>query len=187
MQKRSMDHIMTRIVVASKNPVKIKAVERAFTRMFPEQHCELIAMHVESGVSDQPMSSHETWQGAQNRVTNARRFQPDADMWIGIEGGIEDSAEGMYAFAWIVVLSPSGRGQGRTATFFLPQQVTELVRSGTELGHANDLVFGHENSKQKGGAIGSLTDQVVDRTALYEQGVVMALVPFKKPDLYPRA
>jgi non-canonical (house-cleaning) NTP pyrophosphatase len=59
-----------------------------------------------------------------------------------------------------------------------------LVRQGKELGEANDIVFERSNSKQNDGAIGLLTGNVIDRTKLYEHGVIMALVAFKNPEIY---
>ena len=58
--------------------------------------------------------------------------------------------------------------------------VAELLRGGMELGDADDLVFGRENSKQANGAIGLLTDNVIDREAYYIHALVMALARFKK-------
>ena len=105
-------------------------------------------------------------------------------IWVGIEGGIEDYGVEMAAFAWIVVKSRNLCGKGRTGSFFLPGEIAELVRGGKELGDADDIVFQKSNSKQKNGAIGILTGNVVDRTSLYEQAVILALVPFKNPELY---
>ena len=59
-----------------------------------------------------------------------------------------------------------------------------LVREGKELGEADDIVFGKENSKQTYGAVGLLTGDVIDRTRFYEDAVVLALIPFRNPDLY---
>lgn len=33
-------------------------------------------------------------------------------------------------------------GAAKTSTFLLPEKITELVKSGVELGHADDQVFG---------------------------------------------
>jgi inosine/xanthosine triphosphatase len=173
-----------RVIVASHNPVKLAAVRGGFERMFPERNFVFEAIHASSGVADQPLSTAETLLGARNRAEGARRAMADADFWVGVEGGIEDSPEGMCAFAWVVVLSRERRGKGRTATFFLPDRIAELVRGGKELGEADDIVFGHTNSKQKNGAIGLLTHDVIDRTGLYEAGVVVALIPFQNPDLF---
>jgi len=175
---------MPTIVVASQNPVKIEATEQAFGQVFPDEQFDVSGVSVPSGVSDQPMTNAETLQGALNRAMNAKADVPDADYWVGIEGGIEDTNMGMQCFAWVVILSEGERvGRGQTAVFYLPLEVARLVRDGIELGHADDQVFGRENSKQKNGAIGLLTDDAVDRTGYYVQAVVMALVAFKNPTL----
>lgn len=175
---------MKTIVVASTNPVKIQAARQGFEKMFPGQALAMQPAPVPSGVSDQPISSEETLQGALNRACAAARLQPDADYWVGIEGGIEDQGEEMLAFAWVVVHTPQMTGKGRTGSFYLPRAVVELIRQGKELGEADDIVFNKQNSKQANGAIGILTGDVVDRTRLYEHAVIMALVPFKNPKLY---
>lgn len=177
---------MKTIVIASKNPVKIKAVKHAFTLMFPGQMFKLESVAVASGVSDQPTSDTEVLKGAENRASNAKKKTPHADFWVGIEGGIEDTEFGMTAFAWIVIMSEKLIGRGRTGTFLLPEKVAQLVRQGKELGHANDIVFNRTNSKQSDGAIGLLTGNVIDRTRLYEHGVIMALVMFKNIELYEK-
>jgi non-canonical (house-cleaning) NTP pyrophosphatase len=66
----------------------------------------------------------------------------------------------------------------------LPKKVSELIKQGMELGEANDLLFNQQNSKQKGGSVGILTDDVIDRTEIYWPAVVMALIPFKNSDLF---
>jgi inosine/xanthosine triphosphatase len=172
------------IVIASTNPVKIQATRQGFEKMFPGQDFNITTVSVPSGVSDQPLSSQETLLGAQNRACQAARNIPQADYWVGIEGGIEDLGDEMPAFAWVVVYTPGLTGKGRTGTFFLPPTVVNLIHQGKELGEADDIVFNQSNSKQANGAIGILTGNVVDRTHLYEHAVIMALVPFKNPELY---
>ncbi len=172
------------IVVASLNPVKIECTRRGFEKMFPGQIFTISGMDVPSGVSVQPVGSEETLQGALNRAKNARAGAPQSDYWVGIEGGVDHVGREMSVFAWVVVLSTEACGKGRTGTFFLPQAVAELVRAGIELGEADDKVFGRINSKQGNGAIGLLTDDVIDRTSYYEPAVIMALIPFKHPQLY---
>lgn len=172
------------IVVASKNPVKIKCVEDGFSKMFPGAPFTIQGVEVPSGVSAQPTTEAETLLGAQNRVAAARNLFPQADYWVGVEGGTADDGHEMQAYAWVVVLSPSGTGRGRTGSFYLPKAIADLVRQGMELGKADDLYFGRNNSKQANGAIGLLTGDVLDRAAYYEHAVIMAFIPFKNPDLY---
>ena len=179
-----MRNSVSRIVVASRNPVKVGATMRGFERMFPESRLDLQMVSVPSGVSDQPIGDRETLLGATQRARNAQLESPEADCWVGIEGGIEDSDRGMMAFAWVVVISSGQLGRGRTGGFFLPDPVAELVRQGKELGEADDIVFGRENSKQNEGAIGLLTAGAMDRQELYEHAVVLALVSLKNPQIY---
>ncbi len=172
------------IIIASKNPVKINAVSLAFKEMFPNTHYNYEGVSVPSNVREQPMSNAETLQGAINRATNAKQEYPNATFWVGIEGGIEATSHGMESFAWVVVQSKEKQGQSKTNTFMLPQKVSELVHQGYELGDADDIVFGASNSKQKNGAVGLLTGNAMDRTELYRQAVVLALIPFINKDLY---
>ena len=175
---------MQTIVVASTNPVKVQCARSGFEKMFPQQDFQVEMLSTASGVPAQPVGDAQTLQGALNRASNARTAQPRADFWVGIEGGIDDQPEGMTAFAWVVVLSEQRIGKARSGAFFLPPGIVELVHQGVELGEADDLFFGRSNSKQGNGAVGLLTEDVIDRAAFYEPAVVMALIPFKHPELY---
>lgn len=175
---------MPKVIIASTNPVKIDAARLGFEAMFAGEEFHFQGVDVPSGVSHQPMTDAETLTGARTRAGNAHTAHPGADFWVGIEGGVEDSVRGMHAFAWVVILGRDLTGEARTGTFQLPPEISRLVRQGVELGHADDLVFQRSNSKQKDGAIGILTDGLIDRTAYYVHAVLLALVPFKKPELY---
>jgi inosine/xanthosine triphosphatase len=113
-------------------------------------------------------------------VGNAKKARPNADFWVGIEGGVEENKKDMESFAWVVIQSKDGAvGKGRTGTFALPPKVAKLIRQGKELGEADDIVFGQKDSKQKMGAVGLLTGNVIDRTAYYTHAVILALIRFK--------
>ncbi|TVR21538.1 MAG: non-canonical purine NTP phosphatase [Anaerolineaceae bacterium] len=172
------------IVVASQNPVKINAARAAFELAFPDTPLEVTGLSASSGVSDQPMSDAETQQGAINRAEAARRLHPSADYWVGIEGGIEPRGEMLFCFAWMVVCGDARRGQARTAAFALPDEVARLVREGLELGDADDVVFGGQNSKQKNGSVGILTGDRLTRMTFYTPAILLALVPFLNPSLH---
>ena len=173
------------LVVASKNPVKARAVRDGFARMFSDRAIEVESISVPSGVDNQPRSDDDTRRGAENRARAAAEARPDANFWFGLEGGVADDGNDLVAFAWIVVCTRDDAGDlrfgaSRTASFALPHAVTALVRAGKELGEANDLVFGCTNSKHHGGAVGLLTGEVIDRADVYEQSVVLALIPFRE-------
>lgn len=175
-----------KVVIASENPAKVRAVEIGFGRMFPDREFIFEKVSVSSGVSDQPMSDDETFAGALFRAQAIRQEINDAAYYVGLEGGLEDIGEELHAFAWLVILGPDNLiGKARTSTFVLPQSVADLVRDGKELGEADDMIFGQENSKHHLGAVGILTHGLIDRANYYSEAVVMALIPFKNPELYP--
>ena len=173
-----------RVVVTSGNPVKIDAARRGFEQVFPSHEIQIEALKVPSGVPDQPLTDEETLRGARNRAENARTARPDADFWIGLEGGLETQGEQLMAGAWIFVLGPQGEGRSRTANFLLPERIVKKIREGLELGTAIDQVFHRQGAKQGPGAAGLLTDGVIGRTDLYEPAVVLALIPFRQKELY---
>jgi inosine/xanthosine triphosphatase len=175
---------MKKVIIASKNPVKIQAVRNGFEKMFPAQEFEFVGVSVSSNVADQPFSNNETFIGAKNRADNASDEVKDADFYVGVEGGIEHVENEMEAFAWVVVRSAGKYGKSRTGTFFLPKEVVKLIKDGKELGEADDIVFKRNNSKQENGAVGILTGDIINRTTFYTEAVILSLIPFKNIDLY---
>lgn len=172
------------VIVASNNPAKLRAVERAFHDAFDQRTPPPVirGVAVPSGVKDQPDSDTETRTGAWNRARAARAAAPDADFWVGLEGGLEHIDGAWCGSAWMVVIAANGRsGQARTPTLPLPPAVQDLLDQGVELGEANDQVFDTRNSKQKGGAYGLLTDGRLTRSGIYAQALVLALLPVIHP------
>ncbi len=172
------------IIVGSQNPVKISCTESAFSEAF-NRAVLVNGLGTSSGVSDQPRGDEETYLGAVNRAKNARSMFPEADYWVGIEGGVSEDAHGMYAFAWVHIENKAGQvGRSKTATFYLPSGIVELIDSGMELGSADDQFFSRNNSKHQGGSVGILTREILGRKSYYYQAVVLALIPFLNENLY---
>ncbi|MFA7314542.1 MAG: inosine/xanthosine triphosphatase [Candidatus Magasanikbacteria bacterium] len=175
---------MKTVIIASKNPVKINSVKIAFEKMFLQEKFEFIAESIPSNVSDQPMNNEEALQGATNRVNNGQAQFPDADFWIGIESGLEKVNDEMESFAWTVVKSKVMIGKAKTCTFILPKKLSKLVEQGIELSKADDIVFNRQNSKHQNGAVGLLTGDALTRTSFSTDAIILALIPFKNPELY---
>lgn len=169
------------VIVASLNPAKINAVKSAFSAVFPQQSFDFVGVSVPSGVAEQPITNAETHQGARNRVAHAKQAQPQGDFYVGLEAGIEDAT----TFAWMVIESDTQRGESRSASMMLPPKVADQLSQDVELGTVMDHVFGTTNIKQKGGAIGVLTQHQLTRSSVYHQALIMALIPFINPDHYP--
>ena len=171
------------VLVGSKNPTKTNAVIRAFDRVFYNVTTDLIGVGVNSGVSDQPMTCEETKLGAKNRLKNLKK--KSADFYVGIEGGCDYIDKDLFAFAWIITENKKGkRGWGKTSMFQLPKKIQKLIESGVELGEADDVVFKRKDSKKQNGAIGILTNNLINRTGYYEEAVVLSLIPFMNKRLF---
>ncbi|KAA0146702.1 hypothetical protein FNF27_04581 [Cafeteria roenbergensis] len=188
------------IVAGSKNPVKVDAVRQAFALGFPGREIVVTGVAAESGVPDQPMGDSETRLGAYNRAKRASELAATAGsephFAVGLEGGVLDEewaepgaaskSKRLSCMAWMAILhTASGTwGAARTGCFALPEAVADLVRSGVELGIADDRVFGRSNSKHGSGAVGLLTRGLIDRTQYYVHALSLAMCPFLHPVHY---
>ena len=165
------------MIVGSGNPVKRLAVADALAAW--GRPADVTGVDVASGVAAQPWGDDETLRGATARATAARTLEPAAGLWVGVEGGVCEAVGddgGLDAMAWVVALSPAGRGVARTATFRLPPAVVALLREGVELGDADDRMFGHTGHKRAGGTVATLTNGAITRRAYYAHAATLALV-----------
>jgi non-canonical (house-cleaning) NTP pyrophosphatase len=108
--------------------------------------------------------------------------------WMAIYGCREGFTVDIFASADTGTYSEDTRpvyGLAKTASFALPPSISELVEQGFELGDADDKVFDRVKSKHGSGAVGILTDNLVDRSYYYEHALMMAFTPWIRPDLYP--
>ncbi len=176
---------MKKVIVGSNNPVKLETVKEAFRISFPETEFEFNTFAAPSLVPDQPIGQVETKQGATNRAQACKVEYPDADFFVGLEGGLEKIDGDYWVFAWMCVLDKSStKGCGRTGSFLLPPKVSELIDQGEELGRAADIVFNETNLKHQGGTIGILTNQNITRKDFNRDAMIFALIPFVRPELY---
>jgi len=170
-----------KIAVASKNPVKINSLQKAFALSFPAEEIEVSSLAANSGVSDQPFGEEETLRGALNRLTESREAFPKMDYYSSIEGGLIREEKDLYVFAWVVIEDHKGiQSRSQAARFKLPENLASLVRQGKELGDADNIVYGRSNSKQGDGTVGILTNQLVTRTGYYEHAAILAICSFAK-------
>lgn len=177
---------MTKILVGSKNPVKISSVETAFLKYFDK--VEVTGFDVDSRVSAQPVNE-ETFEGAKNRalalLLKNRNEILNADYFVGIEGGIIKTYNKWFAFGGICIIDKEGKtGFGTSPHFELPQKIVDELLKGIELGDVMDKIQNELNTKQKHGAIGFFTNGVMSRTELYVPGLITALIPFLHKELF---
>ena len=175
-----------KVLVGSRNPTKIGAVQDVFDRCFGE--AEVVGIEVDSGVAGQPVGD-ETFTGAENRARALVRLNAeqglDARYCVGIEGGVAPLHGRWFAFGAVCIADADGRlGFGVTSHFELPDQIAAALADGTELGSVIDELTGLRDTRLGGGAIGHLSRGRLDRRGLAAQGVFMALIPFLNGELF---
>lgn len=175
-----------KVLVGSLNPVKIEAVRDVFVAHFGQ--VDVDSYEVASGVPAMP-AGDDTFIGAENRVRSLlalnREWGLGAAYCVGLEGGMAEWHGRWLSFGVLCIGDAAGRlGFGVSPMYELPPGITEELVAGEELGTVIDRLSGQHNSKQRGGAIGYLTQGRVDRRLLYAQGLEMALVPFLNPEMY---
>src|SRR3989442_15529321 len=85
---------------------KTRATDSVGTRPFP--HATVIPVPGVSVVPAQPTNDTETIRGAFHRAREARRLA-DADLGIGIEGGVHQDPWGVWMCAWVAAVDRNGR------------------------------------------------------------------------------
>ncbi|MCE2570444.1 inosine/xanthosine triphosphatase [Motilimonas eburnea] len=171
------------VVVGSRNPVKVAAARGAISRLFPDHKIECQGVDAPSGVPEQPMTDEETRLGAINRCQYCiDHYQ--GDFFVAIEGGVDQFVDGPATFAYVVISNGRQQGVGRSCQLPLPMRIYQALTQGEELGDVMDRLFNTTNIKQKGGAIGLLTQHQASRAGVYEQACILAMAPILHSKLY---
>ncbi|KKB39345.1 DUF84 family protein [Bacillus thermotolerans] len=154
-----------KIAIGSLNQAKKSATEQAAA--FAHLYAKVIALSVPSEVSDQPFSDAETKQGAVNRASHALK-RAEADIGIGLEGGVMEMEEGLFLCNWGALASadqPVITAAG--ARILLPDEIAEHLRKGEELGPVMDQFTAREGIRQHEGAVGVFTAGFITRDEMF--------------------
>ncbi len=175
------------VAVASRNPVKIKAVELAFSSAFTGD-VSVRSVETPPGLNPQPLSLDDTVGGAEARASWACGSAPGAAYCVGIESGLMRIGAEWYAITVAAVRSGDGRSSlGIGPAYQLPRRVSELVMSeGLELEGAMERLYGRRGLGEQEGAVGMFSRGLSSRLELCLQAVKMALLPFISPGDYGR-
>ncbi|CAM3535343.1 DUF84 family protein [Cytobacillus oceanisediminis] len=152
-----------KIIIGSKNPAKIMAVQTAFS----DYEAEIISNDVPSGVSDQPFSDEETIKGAINRAFGALEIS-GGQIGIGLEGGVQKTEYGLFLCNW-GALAEEGKSPiiGGGARIPLPEEVSARLLAGEELGPVMDDYAKKVNVRKNEGAVGIFTNGQVNRSEMF--------------------
>lgn len=190
------------VKIGTANLQKVKAVREVFSQ-YPElAESTFLQENIKSGVDEQPKTLVDTVQGAFNRAVTAKLT---SDLGVGIESGIMNSPLGKLNFTAVVLaetahergpgfedlweMAPQrGIHFGHSSGFQLPRQISQLVyreKMGIntavhKLGLTDNPKIG--NSPQ--GFLGLLTDGRITRADYTAMGLHMALISYRKPELF---
>lgn len=149
------------IIIGSKNPTKIKAIETVFLDY------EVISLDVPSKVSAQPFSDKETMLGAINRAKECKKSSPQS-IGIGLEGGVMYIEDRLYLCNWGALVTPEEDIYTASgARICLPKEIETQLKAGFELGELMDHYAEKESVRNHEGAIGIFTNNCVDRKDLF--------------------
>lgn len=149
--------------VGSKNPAKIKAVERLCAPL----GWRVIAVDAPSGVSAMPMTDEETKKGAVHRARKVIELSA-ADIGIGLEGGVMDMEDALYLCNWGALCDRRGfLATAAGARLPLPEALARGIRAGQELGELIDAYAAGKDVRKGAGTVGVLTHGRVTRDAMF--------------------
>ncbi|MHA1166255.1 MAG: inosine/xanthosine triphosphatase [Candidatus Hodarchaeales archaeon] len=175
-----------KVLVASKNPVKIKATEEMFNKIFNGEEHEFFAVKVDSGVNHTPSSDGEMITGAINRAKAALNKKTEFDYSVGIEGGLSTiDGIGTFLKAWVAVINSTGvTGIGQTPAIRLPQKFIEQLDGNIELADVAANISRVADIRSKEGVFGFLTSQWITRKTAFHSALINALAPFYNSQAY---
>ncbi len=167
------------IAIGSKNKAKIKAVENTFRELNME--VSFLSVDSPSGVSAQPFSDEETMKGAANRAEFCLQQIEEADIAIGLEGGVTETPFGLFLCNW-GALAESGKETlfAGGARIKLPGDIVERLRAGEELGPVMDAYSKSQGIRHKEGAIGVFTHGLVGRAAMFSHITKLLIGQYEK-------
>lgn len=156
-------------ILGSINPDKIKIVKNALGELHLDLEVE--GVKADSEIADQPLDKETTKQGAVNRARNAKEINPNANFWIGLEGGLQDFGDGFRLVAYACLIDNDGNefvDEGEE--IHLPEEVSKRVKNGEWFGNViREYAKDHK-----------IDENLVTRLAPFSQAVQNAYVEYLK-------
>lgn len=138
---------------------------------------------VASGVPDMPTNLEELRTWAKNRAIHCRREKPDADYFVGMEGGVYRDYEGDTYWLLGIVYIENREGKWHFG-YSCHLEVPEAVVDGLFDGRGRDLeqvvhsLGGEESIGDKEGSFHAWTDGMLSRKAQFIMATQCAISPF---------
>jgi inosine/xanthosine triphosphatase len=197
------------IAVGSTRGPKLNAVSDAlklFAHLLaPGVQFEVLGFEVDSGVRQTPLSSAESMLGARQRadtlVQMAAERRESFRYCVGLEGGIEVMEGGdargrpagtvgrrVFLESWAYVTDGSRGYFGRSGGMELPEALAhEVLDNSIELSAAIDKFAGMAGIRDRQGAWGVLSSDLITRREAFRIALVAAFAPFYNANLFRNA
>ncbi len=160
-----------KVIVGSRNPAKYMGVQQALFDL-ELVDCDTMAMDVDSGVRNQPLSDQETVDGALQRARQAIAENADAEFAIGLEGGVvldSTPSSPVMVCNWGALVAKDGQEYiAGGARIPLPDSFKEEFLAGRELGDLMDEYCKRKDIRKHEGAVGIFTEGAVTRLEMFE-------------------
>lgn len=126
----SKDEMQT-IVLASANPIKIAVVESVWHSLLPDVAGQVVPLELEDA-GPEPVGEEAVVSQIVIAIQKAREVYPNAQYYVGMEGGVTERHAALYETAFVVVEDGMGgvRGISEAASFPIPPSVAALVAQG---------------------------------------------------------
>lgn len=167
-----------KVGVATGNPVKIRAAERAFADVFGWEQTTIKQLHLDLDLPEQPIG--DAIAGAAIERAKTVQQNADVDFGVGIEAGLlqlPGSNHWMSVQICAIVDRLDRCSMGMGPGYELPLQIRDAVLSGEPLREAFQRLLNREDPDCRG-AIYFLSDGLIDRVDLTIQAIRMALIPW---------
>ena len=168
--------------IGTANKPKSEAIEHVLATSPYTSGATFSNHRVPSGVPDMPTTLEELRTGAKNRAVYTRREKPDADYFVGMEGGVyKDYEWEEYWYLWVVYIEDkAGKWYwGYSAHLRVPPRVVELLFDGRwlDLEQVMYEITWEENVGDKKGSRAIWSDGFLTRQEQFILATKCAIVP----------
>jgi inosine/xanthosine triphosphatase len=169
--------------IGTTNKPKSEAIEQVLSTSPYTSGATFSNHKVESGVPDMPTTLQELRTWAKNRAIYTRRENPDADYYVGMEGGVYQDSEGAEYWLIGVVYIENSTGQwyyGYSCHLRVPDAVVDGLFDGQQrdLEQVVHALGGEANIGDKQGSYHAWTDGMLSRREQFIMATQCAVAPF---------
>lgn len=174
------------VVLGSTRQPKAQALAGVLNELREELGpAELRLLDVGSGVPETPLNRADIMAGARNRVEALKKLVPEAQFYVGLEGGLhaQKSDQGSTWTVWLENWAYVSNGKhgffGSGGSVPVPDAIArETVGRLRSLADVIDELSGKQDVRSGEGTWGVLTNGRVTREEVFRRALLNAFVPF---------